>query len=177
MRSDDAAAVKPATPPATRQDLFRFLEDLGIETSTVDHPAVFTVAESAKIERQIPGGHTKNLFLKDAKGILFLVIAEADTAVDLKALSKRAGAGRFSFGRAELLLDVLGVTPGSVTAFALMNDGLGRVRVIVDSRLMRHDQINCHPLENTATTTITRESLMRFIAETGHSAEIIDLEA
>src|SRR5262245_27410733 len=124
-------------PPASRQDLCNRLAELGIETSTVEHPAVFTVAESTEVERQIPGAHTKNLFLKDDKGAMFLVVAMASTRVDLKALSRALAAGRFSFGKPKLLLDVLGVTPGSVTAFAIMNDAARRVGVVIDAALMR----------------------------------------
>ena len=101
--------------PASRQDLFDRLADLGVKTTTLEHPAVFTVAESAEVERQLPGAHTKNLFLKDAAGRLFLVVARSSTRVDLKGLARTLGAGRFSFGKPELLLEVLGVPAGSVT--------------------------------------------------------------
>ena len=161
--------------PATRGDLMAFLAGLGIDTRTVDHPPVFTVAESDAIEREIPGGHTKNLFLKDSKGRLFLVVAESHTRVDLKALSARLGAGRFSFGKPDLLMEVLGVTPGSVTAFAAMNDTAGRVSFVVDDNLMRHDSVNCHPLENDATTNIARDDLFRFLSACGHEPRIAPL--
>ena len=108
--------------PATRQDLFARLAELGIETATVEHEAVFTVAESSRLERELPGGHTKNLFLKDKKGRLFLVVALGHAQIDLKTLHKTLGCDRLSFGKPELLMEVLGVTPGSVTPFALIND-------------------------------------------------------
>ena len=108
--------------PATRQDLFARLAQLGIETRTVEHEPLFAVAESSKLEREIPGAHTKNLFLKDDGGELFLVVARTQTRVDLKALAKTLHAGRFSFGKPELLMQALGVPPGSVTAFAVIND-------------------------------------------------------
>lgn len=158
--------------PATRRDLFALLDELAIDVRTVEHPAVFTVAESSELERTIPGGHTKNLFLKDDKGALFLVIAEATTRVDLKTLAKRLKAGRFSFGKPDLLMDVLGVTPGSVTAFAVMNDHPCRVRVVVDESLAGHETVNCHPLENTATTNIAFADLLRFIRHCGHEPAI-----
>ena len=161
--------------PATRADLFSRLDQLGIATKTVDHAPVFTVAESEAIERDIPGGHTKNLFLKDNKGALFLVVAESHTKVDLKALAKRLGAGRFSFGKPDLLMEVLGVTPGSVTAFAAMNDRAGRIGVVVDQRLMQHETVNCHPLENAATTNIAREDLFRFLSASGHEPRVLPL--
>ena len=158
--------------PATRQDLFARLAELGIETHTVEHEALFTVAESSKLERELPGAHTKNLFLKDEGGELFLVVAQATTRVDLKVLARTLGAGRFSFGKPELLMEALGVPPGSVTAFAVINDGARRVRMVIDAALMRHDSINCHPLENTATTNIARDDLLRFIRSCGHEPRI-----
>jgi Ala-tRNA(Pro) deacylase len=151
------------------------LAKLGLATTTVDHEAVFTVAESDAVSRAIPGGHTKNLFLKDAKGVLFLVITEAHTAVDLKGLHKVLGCARLSFGKAELLMEVLGVSPGSVTAFSLINDRERRVSVVLDAALMTHGTINCHPLVNTATTSIGREDLLRFIRAMGHEPRVVAL--
>jgi Ala-tRNA(Pro) deacylase len=161
--------------PTSRAQLFSTLTELGITTETIDHPAVFTVAESDKVEIPLPGAHTKNLFLKDDKGALFLVVANSETRVDLKALSKRLGAGRFSFGKPELLMETLGITPGAVTAFAVINDTAQRVKIVVDQALMAADSINCHPLENTATTNIARDDLLRFIRATGHDPRIMVL--
>lgn len=159
--------------PATRKDLLDRLDTLGIRTITVDHPAVFTVAESSELQRQLPGGHTKNLFLKCKKGVIWLVVALGDAAIDLKSLHKVIGSGRLSFGSAELLHEVLGVTPGSVTPFALINDTDRRVTVILDEAMMRHDLLNYHPLENTATTNIARDDLLRFIRSCGHEPRIV----
>ena len=153
------------------------LAELGIASETVDHAAVFTVAESAALHQQIAGGHTKNLFLKDAKDRLFLVVAESHTPVDLKALPKLIGSGRLSFGKPDLLMQVLGVTPGSVTALSLINDTAHRVSVVVDARLMQYNTINCHPLVNTATTCIARDDLMRFMRACGHEPRIVTLDA
>ena len=161
--------------PATRQNLFARLAELGIETHTVEHEALFTVAESSKLERELPGAHTKNLFLKDAKGRLYLIIAHAHTKVDLKSLHKVLGCARLSFGNPALLEEVLGVPAGSVTAFALVNDQSNRVRVVMDAALAAFDTINCHPLENTATTNIAREDLLRFIRACGHEPHIMAL--
>jgi Ala-tRNA(Pro) deacylase len=158
---------------ATRQDLFARLTGLGIETETVEHPAVFTVAESSVLERQLPGGHTKNLFLKDRKDRLFLVVALGHAQIDLKTLHKALGCDRLSFGRPELLLEVLGVPPGSVTPFALINDTACRVTVILDADMMRYERLNYHPLANTATTNIAREDLLRFIRSCGHEPRIV----
>jgi Ala-tRNA(Pro) deacylase len=165
----------PATRPATRQDLFRRLADLQIVTHTVEHEPLFTVADSSKLERKLPGAHTKNLFLKDEGGELFLVVAESTTRVDLKALARTLRAGRFSFGKPELLMQALGVPPGSVTAFALINDPERRVRLVVDAELMHNDSINCHPLENTATTNIARDDLLRFVRACGNELRIVSL--
>ncbi len=161
----------------SRPQLLSVLSELEIETKTVDHPPAFTVADTTSIEIPLPGAHTKNLFLKDDKGKLFLVIAKSSTRVDLKALSKRLGAGRFSFGKPELLLDVLGVTPGAVTAFATINDTGHQVKIVFDQALMSEESINCHPLENTATTNIAREDLLRFIRATGHEPHVMVLTA
>ncbi len=161
--------------PATRQELFDRLDELGISTHTLEHEAVFTVAESGGIERELTGAHTKNLFLKDEAGALFLVVAQATTRVDLKALSRTLGARRFSFGKPELMMEVLGVTPGSVTAFAVINDKTQRVTVVIDADLMSFESINCHPLENTATTNIARDDLLRFIRSCGHEPRVAAL--
>lgn len=163
--------------PATRAELFAHLDQLGIVTRTVEHAAVFTVEESDRLHREIGGAHTKNLFLKDAKDRLFLVVAEAHARIDMKALHKVLGCARLSFGKAELLLEVLGVTPGSVTAFSALNDRAGRVTVVVDATFMASDIINCHPLVNTATTSIKRDDLVRFLRATDHAPRIEHLPA
>jgi Ala-tRNA(Pro) deacylase len=159
--------------PATRQNLFERLRELGIDTQTVEHEAVFTVEQSSKLERELPGGHTKNLFLKDKKDRLFLLVALGRSSIDLKTLPKLIGADRLSFGRPELLMEVLGVPPGSVTPLALINDKARRVTVILDADMMRHERLNCHPLENTATTNIARDDLVRFIRACGHEPRIL----
>ena len=159
--------------PATREDLLARLAELGIVTETVEHPPVFTVAESSALERRLPGGHTKNLFLKDKKDRLFLVVALGHAKIDLKTLHKRLGCDRLSFGRPELLMEVLGVPPGSVTPFALINDTARRVTVILDADMMRHERLNYHPLENTATTNIAREDLLTFIRACGHEPRVL----
>jgi Ala-tRNA(Pro) deacylase len=159
--------------PATREDLIARLDELGIRTLTVDHAPVFTVAESSKLERELPGGHTKNLFLKDKKARLFLVVALGHARIDLKSLHKVLGSDRLSFGSPELLMEVLGVPPGSVTPFALINDKDRRVTVILDADMMRHERLNYHPLVNTATTNIAREDLLAFIGACGHEPRIV----
>jgi Ala-tRNA(Pro) deacylase len=153
--------------------LFAFLDRLGIAHATVAHPALFTVEQSRALRGTIPGGHTKNLFLKDKKGALFLVTALEDAAIELRSLHRLLGAaGRFSFGSADLLRATLGVEPGAVTPFAAMNDHERRVSVVLDAALMRCDIINCHPLTNTMTTSIARADLLRFLEATGHRPRV-----
>jgi Ala-tRNA(Pro) deacylase len=159
--------------PATRLHLLARLAGLGIETETVEHPAVFTVAESSMLERHLRGGHTKNLFLKDRRDRLFLVVALGHARIDLKTLHKTLGCDRLSFGKPELLMEVLGVPPGSVTPFALINDPARRMTVILDADMMRYERLNFHPLANTATTNIARDDLLRFIRSCGHEPRIV----
>jgi Ala-tRNA(Pro) deacylase len=154
---------------ATPDDLFAFLDRLGIAHRTVTHPPLFTVEESQALRGQIPGGHTKNLFLKDKKDTLYLVVALENAVVELKSLHRRLGAsGRFSFGSAELLRATLGIDPGAVTPFAALNDTGRRVAVVLDAAMMMHATLNYHPLRNTMTTSIGRDDLIKFLDVTGH---------
>jgi len=165
-------------PAATPDDLFAYLDRLGIRTATFEHAPVFTVAESRSIKAAIPGGHSKNLFLKDRKDRLFLVVAKDETRIDLKRLHEAIGAsGRLSFGSAELLREILGVEPGSVTPFALINDTARRVSAILDAELMAFERVNFHPLVNSMTTTIARDDLLAFLSATGHEARVLRLPA
>jgi Ala-tRNA(Pro) deacylase len=163
--------------PATSAQLFARLDALGVAHRTYEHEPVFTVAESARIKLSMPGGHTKNLFLKDKKGGLFLLSALAETRIDLNAAGKAIGAGRPSFAGPDLLMDALGVAPGSVTVFALVNDPLNRVRLALDAALLAHDPINFHPLRNNATTAVSPGGLMRFLADTGHRPTFLAFDA
>ena len=164
--------------PMTREALLAKLDSLGFNTRTVDHPPVFTVAESQSLREAIPGGHTKNLFLKDKKGAYFLVTLEENAAVDLKTIHTLIGAsGRVSFGKPEQLMELLGVAPGSVTVFAAINDTAHQVRIVLDKPLMDHAVINGHPLINTATTSIARDDLLTFLAHTGHEPLIIQVSS
>jgi Ala-tRNA(Pro) deacylase len=159
--------------PATPAELFAYLDRLGIAHRTVTHQALFTVEQSRALRGTIPGGHTKNLFLKDKKGALFLITAPEDAVIELKSLHRRLQAsGRFSFGSAELMRETLGIEPGAVTPFAAINDTGRRVQVVLDATLMQHETINCHPLTNTMTTSIARADLLRFLEETGHPPRI-----
>ena len=158
--------------PATPADLFALLDRLDIAHPTVSHAALFTVEQSRTLRGQIPGGHTKNLFLKDKRGEFYLVVALEDAAIALKSLHQRLGAGRFSFGSAEALRELLGVEPGSVTPFAAVNDTEGRVRVVLDAAMLAHEVLNFHPLVNTMTTSISRAGLLKFLAVTGHAPRV-----
>src|SRR5205807_3188596 len=166
-----------ASTPLTPEELFARLDALGIAYKTYTHPPVFTVAEAVALRGELPGGHCKSLFLKDKKGGLWLVVALEERPIDLKALAAALGAPRFSFGNAQLLHEVLGVRPGSVTPFALANDTAGRVTVVLDRGMLEHDPLNYHPLENHRTTAIAPADLLRFIAACGHRPRLVDLNA
>ncbi len=175
---------EPSKPPLpdgakTPLALFDAFDRLGIETRTVNHRAVFTVEEGRDLKRQMPGGHSKNLFLKDKKGSLVLAVANAETTVDLVGLGKAIGAkGRFSFGKPELMTATLGVIPGAVTPFAVINDSAKALsQVVVDSCLLACDPVWFHPLENTASTAISPKNLLSFIEACGFCPRIIDLSA
>lgn len=162
--------------PKTRNDLFQLLDKLQIAVTTVDHPPLFKVQESQALRGTIPGAHTKNLFMKDKKGRYFLLTVAEDAEVDLKSVHKVIGAsGRVSFGSSERLMELLGVSPGSVTVFGLINDDDGAVTIVLDATLMENATINAHPLSNDATTSIARDDLLRFIRETGHEPLILNL--
>jgi Ala-tRNA(Pro) deacylase len=157
----------------TPDDLFAALDSLGIKHSTIKHPPLFTVEQARELRGQIAGGHTKNLFLRDKKGALFLVVALEDAVIDLKGLHRLLGAsGRFSFGSADLLREVWGVEPGAVTPFGALNDTAGRVTVVLDKAMLAHATLNFHPLVNTMTTSIARDDLIRFLESTGHSPRV-----
>ena len=160
--------------PLSPSELHDYLDKLGIEVKTVEHPPLFTVADSQSLRGEIPGGHTKNLFLKDKKDNFFLVTVEEDAVVDLKSIHQLIGAAsRVSFGKPEKLMEYLGVIPGSVTVFGAVNDTAHNVQVILDADLMKHDVINGHPLPNEATTSIKRDDLVAFLKSTGHEPRIL----
>jgi Ala-tRNA(Pro) deacylase len=158
-----------------REDLERRLAELAIRTTVVEHPPVFTVEDAKALRGDIPGGHCKNLFLKDKKDQIWLVVCLEEADVDLKRLAPRIGAARLSFGRPELLGQVLGVEPGSVTPFALINDVAQRANVILDADMMRHELLNYHPLVNSATMTIRTTDLVKFIRACGHEPKVVEL--
>ncbi len=176
--ADQRHEARPEEDDARAAPVFARLAELGLAVTTTRHAAVFTVEQSRHLRGIIPGGHVKNLFLKDKKGRLFLVVAEEETRIDLKRLHEAIGAsGRLSFCSADTLRAVLGVEPGSVTPLAALNDREGLVSVILDAALMEHEPLNVHPLVNTMTTSIAREDLLRFLRATGHEPAIVALPA
>lgn len=161
--------------PARPDDLLARLAELGIATRTRRHPPVFTVEEAKRLRGDIPGVHCKNLLLADHKGRLWLVVAREDTVLDLKALRGRLGAGRLSFARPERLRTALGIGPGEVSPFAVINDEAGLVRVALEQAMMARGPLNFHPLTNAATTAIAPEGLLAFLGACGHEPLIVDL--
>lgn len=162
--------------PSNRDDLLAYLAGLGIETTTVTHPPLYTVADSQALRGEIPGAHTKNLFLRDRKDRLFLLTVGEDAEIDLKQVHAVIGAsGKVSFGKPEHLMQRLGVLPGAVTAFGIVNDTEGAVTIVFDEALMENAVINAHPLVNDATTSIARDDLLRFVRSTGHEPLILKL--
>jgi Ala-tRNA(Pro) deacylase len=162
---------------ATEAELFAFFDAHGIAYHTHRHAKVFRVDEGHEIKAALPGGHTKNLFLKDHKGQLWLISALGETKIDLKTLPPRIGSARLSFGSPERLYEALGVTPGSVTAFALINDPEHKVRFVLDKALIAHETINFHPLSNDATTAVSRQGFLDFLAALGVEPQIVDFTA
>ena len=164
----------PATPPATPEALLAKLTELGVAHVNHRHVPVMTVEESRALRGPLPGLHAKNLFLKDKKGGLWLVVAHECRTIDLKVLRKRLGAKSLSFGKPDLLKDVLGVAPGAVTPFAVINDSRGLVHVVLDDTLAQAAQANFHPLDNAQTTTVSGAGLLTFLKSLHHAPMIID---
>lgn len=162
--------------PDTPDGLFAFLRNLDIPVETISHPPLFTVADSQALRGEIAGGHTKNLFVKDKKSRYFLLTVDEDATVDLKTVHAAIGAnGRVSFGKPDALMELLGVLPGAVSLFGLVNDTGRQVTFFIDEQLLAHDTINAHPLTNDATTSIRRQDVIRFVEATGHTMNVLKL--
>jgi Ala-tRNA(Pro) deacylase len=174
MSDFDATTDAEAPLPTAPEALLRRLDELGIASRSVSHPPVFTVEEAKALRGELPGSHIKNLFLRNKKGQMWLVTCLEDRAVDLKVLGERLGAGRFSFGSAERLMTHLGVRPGAVTPFAVINDRAGAVTMVLDSGVMAEGPVNCHPLVNTMTTALAPEDLVRFLEAENHAPQMLD---
>jgi len=172
-----ASTAAPATQPTSPDQLLARLTELGLTTRTVSHPPVFTVEQAKALRGELPGGHVKNLFLRNKKGAMWLVVAEEDRRIDLKVLGERIGADKVSFGSPERLMQYLGVLLGSVTPFGLINDTGHAVQIVLDRALLAHDPINVHPLTNERTTAISPKDLLAFIEACGHKPQILDLGA
>ena len=162
---------------ATTDDIFARLDELGIAYQNHEHPPVFTVEEARQHCGHLPGCHNKNLFVKDKKDAIWLIVARDDAPIRLSQLEKKIGAKRLSFGKPELLMEFLGVVPGAVTPFGLINDTGGRVAVILDEKMMAADLVNYHPLSNGQTTALEPQGLLRFIESCGHEAQIMNVDA
>jgi Ala-tRNA(Pro) deacylase len=165
---------KPTEPAFDRDRLLDWMAANDIAQTTHDHPAVFRVEEGLELKAAMPGAHTKNLFLKDKKGRLWLISARQDTVVDLKRADKWIGSARLSFGNEALLWETLGVRPGSVTALGLINDPEQRVTFVLDKALWDADIVNFHPLTNTATTALAQADFRRFLALIGREPMVVD---
>ena len=161
--------------PRTADELFAHLDAHGIEVATVEHAPVFTVEEAQAHRGDLAGTHVKNLFLRNKKKQMWLVVVREDRRMDLKALGKRLGAGNLSFGRPERLMTYLGVEPGAVTPFAVINDHEGEVKVVLDAAIFDRDPIHCHPLRNDRTTAIGGEDLIAFLRSVDHEPEVVDM--
>jgi Ala-tRNA(Pro) deacylase len=162
--------------PLSPQELLAMLDQLGMKTRTHEHEAVFTVEQSRHVHEMVPGAHTKNLFVKDKKDNYFLIIAESSARIPMNQIHGLIGAkSRLSFANADRLMEFLGVLPGSVTAFAPVNDIGNRVTVIIDEPLLENELVNCHPLTNTMTTTISKLDLMRFLDHVEHAPMVVKL--
>jgi Ala-tRNA(Pro) deacylase len=171
-RSHDDAAAGTASPEVVLDRLVA----LGIDVTTHRHPPLFTVEQSKELRGDLPGGHCKNLFLRDRKSRMWLVVCREDLKIDLKALGPMIGADRLSFGSADRLMRVLGVIPGAVSPFALINDAENQVTVILDKGMMALSPLNYHPISNEMTTAISPEGLLNFICACGHDPKVMDLE-
>lgn len=163
--------------PVSQEELFACLDRLGIARRTTAHPPVFRYEDGGVVEKLVPGLHCKNLFLKDAKGKLWLVVMPAALRADLKFLHLAIGSARLSFGKPELLDEVMGIAPGSVTPFALLNDSNRRISIVLDRRMMQAEIVNFHPLRNDQSTTITPVDLQKFLSALGYMPLIADCAA
>jgi Ala-tRNA(Pro) deacylase len=171
----ETATITATTLPTSPQQLLARLDALGIAYRNHEHDAVFTVDEAKALRGKLQGGHIKNLFLRNKKEEMWLVVAEEDKRIDLKSLGEHLGAGKLSFGSADRLLRYLGVLPGAVTPFSIINDTDRKVTVVLDQDLMGFEVVNGHPLVNTMTTALSPQELLRFLRAEGHEPLMLDL--
>lgn len=159
----------------TEDDIYEEFSRAGVAVEKLEHPAVFTVEESAAIHAALPAAHTKNLFLKDKKGGYWLVVLPSERRADLKAFAELLGAGKFSFGKPDDMERLLGVTPGAVTPLAAANAPVGEVSLVFDASFEQAERIAVHPLRNTATVALPFAALVTWLESHGHSARIVSL--
>jgi Ala-tRNA(Pro) deacylase len=175
------ARLADGSPPATPEELLALLDEMGIESATHHHPPVFTVEEAQEQKGDLPGAHTKNLFLRDRRGRMWLVVALHDRPLDLLALARAMKplgvAGRLSFGSGERLMKWMGLTPGAVSPFGLVNDRQGKVRVALDLGLQDQEIWNAHPLSNEMTTALSPDEMIRFLEAVDHPPVWVDFDA
>jgi Ala-tRNA(Pro) deacylase len=176
MPEETTTEETTAELPTSPQALLARLEELGIAVATFRHPPVHTVDEAKALRGDLAGAHIKNLFLRNKKGAMWLVTCLEDRHIDLKALGQALGAGRFSFGSAARLMTYLGVLPGAVTPFGVINDTEGKVRMVLDKALLGRDPINAHPLVNDMTAAVSPAGLMCFLEAAGHAPQIFDFD-
>ena len=167
--------LEDGSQPFSPQQLFQRLDEMGIQYKAVTHEPLFTVEQSKELRGELPGGHTKNLFLRNKKGAMWLVTCLEDREVNLKALGELLGSGRLSFGKPERLMRYLGVIPGAVTPLAVINDKLKQVEFAIDSALLNHDPVNVHPLTNEMTVALSPLDLLRFLETVDHPPRMLDL--
>ena len=159
--------------PMSSQQLFAALEEAGIETETQHHQPLRTVEEAKAVRPNVAYGHTKNLFVRNKKGKMWLLTLHEDREIDLKTAAQQVGTNRFSFCSAERLMHYLGVIPGAVSPFAMMNDITSEVTFYIDEVLLSHPEWHVHPLDNSMTTTISSEALLKFLADNGHPYQVL----
>jgi len=177
MAESESPAAPNQTPPTAPETLLARLDTLGVAYDLHRHPPLFTVEDSKALRGDLPGGHCKNLFLRDRKGAMWLVVCLEDRRIDLKALGAMLGGARLSFGSPDRLMRTLGVIPGAVSPFALINDTGATVSVILDAEMMTMSPLNYHPLSNDMTIAVTPDGLQRFIDACGHKSQVTDLSA
>lgn len=161
----------------TAEALLERLRCMGISVTTRHHPPVFTVDEAKALRGDIEGAHVKNLFLRDKKGAMWLVVCREDRVLDLTSLAAQIGSKRLSFGSADRLMQYLGVIPGAVSPFAVVNDVDCAVRVVLDRDLMAESPWNFHPLDNAMTTSIAPDDMLRFLTAEGHPPTFIAFDS
>jgi Ala-tRNA(Pro) deacylase len=171
-----ATLLIDGNPPVSPKQLLDRLIELEIEATTIEHPRVYTVEQSKALRGEIAGCHTKNLFLRNKKGVMWLVVCMENRKVDLKSTAECLGAGRFSFGNPERLMKYLGVVPGAVSPISIINDQTQQVRVALDQDMLGCEILNFHPLDNSMTTSIKTKDFLNFLAAENHMPTTVDFD-